>query len=299
MSHAAALLGSLTADAASMGLHWLYDPDRIKHVTNQVGHIAFCPNRAAHFQGAKGYYAHAARRDGQFTQYGEAAFLAAQTIARSDGFDVQTHQTAFVDHFGAGGQFHGYIDRPTRGTLDNIIAGQTDPSGIDDDQHPAIATLPAMICSGQTNWLAAMRITNVNDDAALYGTRFVEVLQSVLDGGVISESLQKAAKDIPPLQAALDTSETDSVAYGEVTERACHLPQGMPLAFHIIKHSETYRQAIETNILAGGDSAGRGLMIGAIMGAVHGIGTPSGIPLEWILHLENAPDIWATIQKIT
>jgi hypothetical protein len=297
--HSAALLGALVADAASMGLHWLYDPQRIAEVTAQTGAIAFCPNKAEHFDGAKGYYAHAARHDGQFTQYGEAAYLAAKTIADKGTFDVSKHQQEFVAHFGAGGAFNGYIDRPTRGTLENIAAEKLAPSGIDDDQHPAIATLPALIAAGQDNLLDAMQITNVNDVAAKYSTLLASLLRDVLNGTPVQDALTKTANGTPLLQAALDTDETNSVAYGEVTNRACHLPQGIPLAFHIMRHSSSYTDAVETNILAGGDSAGRSLIIGAVMGAAHGIATPNGIPLAWILKTDNNAEIWRTIQKIT
>ncbi|WP_420862634.1 ADP-ribosylglycohydrolase family protein [Algirhabdus cladophorae] len=299
MTHAAALLGALVADAASMGLHWLYDPQRIASVIDETGQAAFCPNRAAHFDGAKGYYAHANRRDGQFTQYGEVTYLAACVIADQGQFDVALYQQAFAAHFGAGGKYTGYIDRPTRGVLNNIAASQNDPSGIDDDQHPAIATFPALIAAKQSNLVEAMRVTNVNQAAQDYGQRFTRLLTDVLAGTPLPQTLAQSAAGNPLLEQALRSSEADSVIYGETTQRACHLPQGMPLAFHIMTHSTSYAQAVETNIRAGGDSAGRALILGSVMGAVHGIATPEGIPLHWILTMENAAQVWATVRSIT
>ena len=205
MGNSAALLGALVADAASMGLHWLYDPARIAKVAQTQGTVAFCPNDPAHFDGAKGYYAHSLRRDGQFTQYGEAAYLAAQTIATHGRFDLALHQAAFAAHFGAGGTYQGYIDRPTKGTLANIANDQLSPSGIDDDQHPALATLPAMVASGQTNISDAMEVTNVNAVAAEYVALLSASLQSCIDGADLIGVLETAAKGNPLLQAALET----------------------------------------------------------------------------------------------
>lgn len=48
------LLGALVADAASLGLHWLYDPDRIAQIATKRGSAAFAPVDAAFFEGAKG-----------------------------------------------------------------------------------------------------------------------------------------------------------------------------------------------------------------------------------------------------
>jgi len=299
MTHSAALLGALVADAASMGLHWLYDTDRIAQVVKDTGHAAFCPNKAAHFDGAKGYYAHANRRDGQFTQYGEVTYLAARIIDQNGKFDVAAYQTAFAAHFGAGGPYAGYIDRPTRGTIENITAGNLAPSGIDDDQHPAIATLPALIAAGQTNLQEAMQVTNVNAVASDYGTRFAQLLNDCLANRPLGEALANAAQGNDLLLAALAAKDTNAVAYGDVTQRACHLPQGMPLAFYILANSTSFADAVEANILAGGDSAGRALIIGSVMGATQGIATQNGIPLEWVLKLDQAAQVWSTVKKIT
>lgn len=61
------LLGALVADAASLGLHWLYDPDRIAEIATAHGTAAFAPVDAAFFEGATGYFAHAGRHAGMLT----------------------------------------------------------------------------------------------------------------------------------------------------------------------------------------------------------------------------------------
>lgn len=297
---AAALMGALVADAAAMGLHWIYDPARIAEIAGD-GSAAFVPPDARNFENVPAYFAHGARRGGQFSQYGEVLHLATHVINSAGGFDVPTYQTAFAAHFGAGGSYQGYIDRPTRGTLDNLAAGQTDPSGIDDDQHPAIATLPAIVARYhgspdlQARVRAAMRVTNVNDDADRYGLLFAHTLHAVLDGIDLNTALRRAAQDDPLLNAALTAEQSDSVAYGEVTERACHLKQGMPLSFHILSHTSSYAEAIEANIRAGGDSCGRAIMIGALAGAAYGI---DAIPMEWTLSLDQSATVWTDVQAL-
>jgi ADP-ribosylglycohydrolase len=62
--------------------------------------------------------------------------------------------------------------------------------------------------------------------------------------------------------------------------------------FHILAHSASYQDAIERNILAGGDSAGRSIMIGAIMARVHGVATDTGVPLSWVLELDGGAKVW-------
>lgn len=305
MRKANGLLGALVADAAALGLHWIYDPDRIAQVAEAHGSAAFVPVDARNFEGVPAYFAHGAREDGQFTQYGEMLWLAMRSLQATGGnLDVSDLQAKFVETFGAGGSYAGYIDRPTRGTLDNLAAGQADPSGVDDDQMPAVARLPALVAAGAATPEAVdatIRVTNVNADASAYGQVFASVLQAVMDGASVADALKQAAATAPSeiaalLSDAVGSAEGDSVAYGEVTKRACHLPMGVPLSFHIMAHADGYADATERNIRAGGDSAGRAIIIGSIMGAAS---APGDIPLDWVLSVHNAADIWALCQRVS
>ncbi|MEJ6397084.1 ADP-ribosylglycohydrolase family protein [Yoonia sp. 208BN28-4] len=297
------VLGALVADAASLGVHWIYEPERLTQIADrQDGRTAFTTPDAENYADVMGYFAHAARENGMLTQYGEALLLAVRSINAQDSYDTDAHAEAFAAHFGAGGTYSGYIDRPTRGALANIADEKT-PSGIDDDQLPATATLPAIMARyGSTDQMddmrqAAMQVTNVNGVAEAYSAIFADVLGRVLSGAPVSEALRDVAKGATgevgdALTDALDTQTANSIFYGETTGRACHLPMGGPLAFHILHRAETFADAIERNNRAGGDSAGRAILIGAVMAAAHGVASPKGIPLAWVLSLHDARGIW-------
>lgn len=307
----ASLLGALVADAASLGLHWLYDTNRIAEIASaRDGDVAFVPIDAENYAGVTGYFAHAQRQDGMLSQYGEVLRLALRSMINSDGqFDVANYQQEFSQHFGPGGNYCGYIDRPTRGALDNIANEQVSPSGIDDDQLPAVARLPAIVAAYRDRddleamVRTSMEITNVNDVAGAHGKIFANLLLRIVSGEPMEAALTKSAEEASPeikspLLVALILAEADSTAFGETTGRACHLPMAAPLSFHILKNASNYRDAVERNILAGGDSAGRSILIGAIMGAAHGIGGQSGIPLDWILKTKDNADIWAECRTV-
>ena len=298
------VLGALVADAASLGVHWIYDPDRIAEIAERQGRATgFTPIDPANYEGVPSYFAHAARRDGMLSQYGECLWLAVQSmVAHGGSFDVATYTSAFAAHFGPGGSYQGYIDRPTRGALENISAEQ-EVTGIDDDQLPALTRLPALVAAGSQDVFAAMQITNVNAVAAQYSAVFSDLLTRVKTGENLPEALRAAAQGADPtirplLTDALETSEQSSTDYAAKTGRACHLPMAGPLMFHILAHSDSYREAVERNDLAGGDNAGRSLVIGAVMGAVHGVATDTGIPLDWVLKLQDGDDIWAQCQAL-
>jgi len=269
------LLGALVADAACLGLHWIYNVDRVAEVTaRQNGQCAFTPVEARNFEGVK-TFAHKDRENGMFTQIGEVLRLAIQSMNANGGkFDVPDYQSAFAAFFGAGGGYRGFIDSPTRGALANIAA-EVSPSGIDDNQTPALARLPAILVGyhGQDQLpdmiKRAMEVTNVNAEATAFSNVFADLATRIMNG----ESLDTA------LQAAANAAAA-------------------PVMFHILARSASYQEAIERNILAAGDTAGRAIMIGAIMARLHGVATPKGVPLSWILQLKDGAEVWKDCETL-
>ncbi|MBS3805358.1 MAG: ADP-ribosylglycohydrolase family protein [Oleiphilaceae bacterium] len=115
----AALAGGWVADAASLGLHWLYDSQRILEVGGQSPE--FLPPRADYFKGGFGYFAHDGKQSGDISHYGAATGVLSDSLLASEGaLDVRDYQRRFRAFFGPGGQWQGYIDNPTRVTLNNL-----------------------------------------------------------------------------------------------------------------------------------------------------------------------------------
>lgn len=114
-----ALAGGWVADAASLGLHWLYDSQRILEVGGQSPE--FMPPRADYFKGGFGYFAHGGKRSGDISHYGAATGVLTDSLLASAGvLNIRDYQRRFRTFFGPGGQWQGYIDNPTRITLDNL-----------------------------------------------------------------------------------------------------------------------------------------------------------------------------------
>ncbi|MEP2640012.1 ADP-ribosylglycohydrolase family protein [Roseobacter sp.] len=306
------LLGALVADAACLGLHWIYNVDRVAEVTaRQNGQCAFTPVDARNYEGVK-TFAHKDRHNGMFTQIGEVLRLTVQSMNANGGaFDVDAYQSDFANFFGAGGAYNGFMDRPTRGALDNIAAGKS-PSGIDDNQTPALTCLPAILVAynGHENLAdmikTSMEVTNINAEAAAFNAVFADVCTRIMNGETLTSALELAANAAPgaikaDLLNALNAAEDDSVVFAGLNGlmgRACNLPAAAPVMFHILARSKSYQEAVERNILAAGDTAGRSIMIGAIMARVHGVATPTGVPLSWVLQLQDGAEIWQECQTL-
>ncbi|WP_404362876.1 ADP-ribosylglycohydrolase family protein [Marinobacter sp.] len=111
--------GGWVGDAASLGLHWLYDSDRIQQVAPE--RPEFLVPDPDYFEGGFGFFAHPGKRSGDISHYGAATWVLQQSLCENGGrLEVRDYQRRFRAFFGPGGQWQGYIDNPTRITLDNL-----------------------------------------------------------------------------------------------------------------------------------------------------------------------------------
>lgn len=116
------LVGAAVADAASMGLHWIYAQPRVRRAGGDTPE--FTEPDPANYEGVPSYFAHAGRHAGDFSMYGESLMVVLRSLAENGEFDWQHYAQQFQGHFGFGGGYVGYIDTPTRETLINMILQQ-------------------------------------------------------------------------------------------------------------------------------------------------------------------------------
>lgn len=120
---ASALAGGWVADAASLGLHWLYDSNRILEVAGQAPE--FLTPSADYFGKGFGFFAHGGKQAGDVSHYGAATKVLTDSLLACQGkLSVRDYQRRFLAYFGPGGDWQGYIDNPTRITLQNLIANE-------------------------------------------------------------------------------------------------------------------------------------------------------------------------------
>lgn len=372
-----AILGAAVADAASLGFHWLYDQSRI--IDLEPTSPEFRSPDKTDYHDFAGYFAHANKSAGDLSQYGEQHATMLRALEQNQGvYDKAKYETAFVECFGYGGSFSGYIDHPTRDTLNNIIiaenqaieramdlpfkgsdgikrklitkvlgsakqfSGQalreevekavrvTDNDdglvehamkmldqwmkaqsfhGADDTQLPALAKLPALVALyAQQDQLhavvdSAVRVTNNNEDAVAFGQASANIIEAAITTGdparavdaATHEQTGVAAPYLQQVQSSLDRSTPDVTAEWGM---ACQLSIGFPSAMHCIARSGSFKEAVRQNIYAGGDSCGRSILIGAVMGACFGVGSEKGVPEQWIDKITDSESIQQSVDRV-
>jgi ADP-ribosylglycohydrolase len=187
-----AILGALVADAATTGMHWLYDQARIRELAPQAPE--FRNPAAADYEGVPGYFAHPKKQAGDLSQYGEQSMVMLRCLANNNGsYDQAQYQSAFCEHFGYGGDYIGYIDKATRGTLNNVARNETDAlqqalalpfDGADDVRRRLVNKV--LSCAKHSNGdnlrrqvEEAVRITDNTDACVAHAMKMVDVWESV------------------------------------------------------------------------------------------------------------------------
>lgn len=278
---AAAVWGALTADALALGAHWIYDTAQIDSEIGRVDRLMAPPPNSFH----------ATKKAGEFTHYGDQTMVLLASLAQTGEFRAEAFasdwQALFAD-------YNGYFDHATKDTLKNIDAGQAPldaGSGSTDLSGAArIAPLACLYADNPQVLIDAARaqtaLTHNTPDVVDSAELFARTLGCVLNGQPPLEALQavqRAHFDRPPFDRWMaDGVATATTATRSVLKRfgqMCDVNAGFPGVVHLIAaYPDNYEEALIANVMAGGDSAARGMLAGTIIGA--GVGL-EGVPTRW------------------
>jgi len=285
-----AVIGARVADAASLGLHWLYSPERIALI-ERTGDLLFRQPDRCHYEGQPGYFAHAGRSVGSGSQYGEHLDLIAAFLRRGERYSPAVHQQEFLARFGPGGSWVGYADRPTKALIARLLSEGDDPpaaSGSDDDQMPILAVVAPLHAVGvsRESVVHAVRVMSTHVEAAAGALALFDLLEAfqsadALDQPSRRQRLSAVARSTGSrstgselgslLTQALDMPASEPAELAELFGAACHVRQGLPIAFHLALHMRDFESVVRDNIRIGGDSCGRAMAIGALAGVTFGV----------------------------
>ena len=372
-----AILGALVADAAALGLHWIYDQDRVREVAGNTPE--FREPDASAYEGVPSFFAHGKKRAGDLSQYGEQALVLLRSLVDNDGqLDAAHYERRFRDHFGPGGEYVGYIDSVIRDTLYNAnhaeheaidaanalpfdgdealkhrlvtkvmsnvssyqgeelrrgvegsvrmthdddavvahafkileeIQSRAGYHGAEDVQMPAISKLPALVARyAGTDELAdkteaAVRVTNNDDTAVAFGLAAARMMEAAITGEDLQAVVQAGlATDDDRVRGLIDKAISldgqDHTPVAKIFGLSCNLEFGLPIVAHNLLEAGSFAEAVRRNILAGGDSCGRGILLGAVLGAAYGVGGERGIPDDWLRKLRGRDDIVGLIEAL-
>jgi ADP-ribosylglycohydrolase len=287
----AMVLASFVADALSLGVHWIYNTNVIDKKWGRVEEY-IKPDRPTY---------HPTKDLGELTHYGDQTLLLLKSIAENSGFDLNHFSNRWQEFFKS---YEGYFDGATKATLENIAAGKnpTDAGSDSDDLAGASRIAPLAFCyrNDLKKFIAAAQaqaaLTHNNRMVIETAEFFGRVVWLVLHGETpisgIKQALEEGFNREPYVKWVTDglhSVESDTrqamLDFGQM----CEIEAAFPCVVHLIaKYEDDLKEGLIENAMAGGDSAGRGLIVGMILGAHLGI---DAIPQKWLSELKSYREI--------
>ena len=276
------LLGAFTADSLALGAHWVYDTniidERYGRVTDLLDPISvnFHPNRKA----------------GEFTHYGDQMLLFYNNLRETGEFIPSSYLKRWADFIE---NYNGYIDHAMQDSLQNLRKGKT-PSGSGSSDLSGVLYTPVFMALYDETDLkehidTAVRMTHNNDAVVQTAKLLADILTAVLSGVKPVEAIKSSAENesLNPFLKSLINSGLESInreTRDVIAEfgQSCSINFGLPSAIHVIgRYENDLETGLIENVMAGGDSAARGIFAGAVLGAYCGF---SQIPERWLQSLQ-------------
>jgi ADP-ribosylglycohydrolase len=292
------VLASFAADALALGAHWIYDT---RHIEERFG-------RMRDFVRPSSPTYHATKQSGDFTHYGDQTLLLLRSVSECGGFDGGHFGRAWREFFKTYG---GYVDGATLQTLANLEAGaeMARAGSASEDLAGAARIAPLLYCyqydldrlleSARQQTAVTHRAAEVLASAEFFG----RTAWYVLDGRRPVEAMTRAADETDRggpiagwVQAGLHSAAEDSRNAIRRFGQMCAVAAAFPATVHLIaKFEDRLEEGLIENVMAGGDSAGRGLLVGLVLGAHGG---PAALPERWCRGLNARPEIERLLARL-
>ncbi len=277
----AMVLAAFAADALALGPHWIYDTAVIDAEFERVEDLRDPLPTSFH----KG------KHRGQFTHYGDQTLTLFETVAAEKSFSPAAFAERWHRMFD---DYSGYRDHATKTTLENLASGtsweKAGSGSADLGGASRIAPLGAVYAHDPDRFAAAARqqtaFTHNHHDVVDAAEFFARVSAAVVDGSTPVEAVTAVGdrfKDAPlggwvkkGMDSAGQATRSVILDFGQ----QCSIGAAFPAVIHLLtRYPEDLKMALVENVMAGGDSAARGMIVGMVMGAHLGI---AAIPEHWL-----------------
>lgn len=295
----ALVLASLVADSLALGAHWIYDTERIKKEFGRVDRL---------LKPLPGSF-HPTKDKGEFTHYGDQAVVLLESVAEQGGFDVEDFSSRWRDLFSG---YKGYVDQATKATLQNMNRGAKPlEAGSSSSDLAGASRISALVCRYDQDPEVLVRSAREqtkmthNHPLVIEGAEFFarvcwRILQGDTPTSAIRDLLADRYKNSPLsdwVRAGLEAKGENSVAAIVRFGQSCHVDEAFPGVVQIIaKHENDLEEALIQSVMAGGDSAGRGMLVGMVLGSHLGL---QGVPEAWVSGMKRGKALASLIEKIS
>lgn len=277
----AMILGSFVADALSLGVHWVYNT---KVIDKKFGRVDSYLDPLTSF--------HRGKKAGEQTHYGDQMRVLMESLKEDSGFELENFARRWNRFFDT---YTGYFDRATKETRQHLVEGRSVKAcgSVSDDLAGASRVAPLfqwydhdvehLVHSAR----AQTAFTHNHGDVVDAAEFFVRTAVRVLDGAAPLKAVEavkahhfKESAIAALVDEGIDSREMDTRQVIADFGQMCSVEAALPGTVHLIaRYENDFEAALVENVMAGGDSAARGMLAAMILGAHHGL---EAIPGRWL-----------------
>ncbi|MDO9630022.1 MAG: ADP-ribosylglycohydrolase family protein [Acholeplasmataceae bacterium] len=278
------LYGSLVANAASLGYHWVYNSKYLEELSLKKSLLFQVQDQTEYDAGKPSYFVYPHQKVGDVSTQGSFMIWLYQAMKDNSEFTKKDYEDLIYKYIKPGGDYSGYVE--SYGKLLVIDQLNKDlklglPIQEKTDDH-LVGFIPYLVAKelGLGND-KAFELTQLFTNKSEY-FEFFKVFDYIFDE-IQKRELNYVLKDaikLAPIQFtnklahAIEMEDTQEFIKG-YAGISCYIQYSIPLIFHLLAHSKSYEELIEWNTRIGGASSDRGLLLGAIMSQI------STIPESW------------------
>ncbi len=294
----AVVKASLAADSLALGVHWIYDAEKIKSDYGVVDQL-MAP-------GLNTY--HPTKKKGDFTHYGDQTLVLLKSVAKSGRFDPNDFFEQWKAFFE---NYDGYFDSATKNTLKNIAQkkGPFDCGSLSNDIAGAARISPLilslynhpdqLIDAARAQTQMTHKDTNTVDTAVFFSLLIVECLKGTPPSEAMKSLSLGRFADSPIsmwTQQGLDAADQESVSAIIRFGQSCSTINAFSGIVQVIaRHEDDLCGAVIQSVMAGGDNAARAALVAMVLAAYKGLDDKTR---EWAEGLNQKETISACLEKI-
>jgi ADP-ribosylglycohydrolase len=288
------LLGAFVGDALALGAHWVYDTEEIKR---NLGRVSGYSDPLTKY--------HPGKKAGDYTHIGDQMWLLLESLRKTRlRLDAQDFLKRWCQ-FWMNPKTVSYKDKATKQAIEELLAGKLSmPQSKTHGELAGVVRGMPILASGISLGIGQEEMATALIRQAAYSHRNItglscgEYLTALVcqlnKGKALNEAQTKAsAKVIPEIKSfvkraeAPDLNSLSTSAAVQALGQSCDVDDCISSSTLILtRHGHSFEEALIENVMAGGDSATRGIVIGSILGLVHG---EEAIPLAWRQGLNRSP----------
>ena len=258
---AAVLRGALVADSLALAPHWIYNPDEIQQRFGRVDGL---------LEPAEGSY-HSSQPKGGQTHLGHQVIVLFESLR--DGVDFSERLREFWPKSSS------YQDHATK----VFLAKGSERS----DEMAGASRLAAVVAATPTEQMReAMReqvLITHSETVAETGLQLVSLIERIVNGAKLREAVEEEFAGSHALNQAIEAEGKEPAEALGILGRDCSQESALPAVIYFLRRSKSYQETLIENVMAGGDSASRGLILGALLALSEG---ENSIPAQWQTDLQ-------------